>query len=219
MSAFLGPIHTWLYGKILFQNELTEELIRTAKEEKWFDGSVHTERYGVLEQGELAQLIDEKNIHGWLQERVNLVENRLAYVVTVAMQDDVERIKKLEETAFEVGQKYAIQNHLENLTTGMFALQGTYEQLEDVDAFAAYQYLENLLLNGMPCDRVNEMVSSSDKRIVWRQVNDIHGVYWNQIHGDDKNYYRIRNSLIQGIFAHTDIRFAEIEDKVYEITI
>ena len=68
MSAFLGPIHIWLFEKIKFQENLNKHLIEMAavkgynKEKLAEVDSV----CGVLEEGELADLIDGMNIHGWI---------------------------------------------------------------------------------------------------------------------------------------------------------
>ena len=35
MSLFLGPIHQWLYDKIIFQEDLTDALIDAGKAEGW----------------------------------------------------------------------------------------------------------------------------------------------------------------------------------------
>jgi len=74
MSAFLGPIHNWLYNKIKIQNDFTKELLNNFK----LDISLE---YEDLLEGELSEIIDETNIHGWLQTQVSLVENRLSFAV------------------------------------------------------------------------------------------------------------------------------------------
>ena len=35
MSLFLGPIHQWLYDKIIFQEDLTDALIDAGRAEGW----------------------------------------------------------------------------------------------------------------------------------------------------------------------------------------
>ena len=42
MSAFLGPIHFWLYNKIQFQESLIDELIRYASSQGWSDSDLPT---------------------------------------------------------------------------------------------------------------------------------------------------------------------------------
>lgn len=81
ISVFLGPIHIWLFNKIKLQNELTDAIIKTAKENEIYNtesGNID-EKCGKLEAVELFDIIDENNIHGWLAKRVEVVERRLIY--------------------------------------------------------------------------------------------------------------------------------------------
>ena len=69
MSAFLGSIHHWLYGKIEFQNGLVERLSDMISKNGYDDGilSEMEQKYGAVEKGSLENMIDNSNIHGWLQ--------------------------------------------------------------------------------------------------------------------------------------------------------
>ena len=83
MSEFLGHIHYWLYKKIKRVIEREQLLYNKAEISL---GSVVEElrdqvwqTYGEpLPDEDLAQLIDQSNIHGWLQRQINLVEVREA---------------------------------------------------------------------------------------------------------------------------------------------
>ena len=199
MSAFLGPIHKWLYGKIKFQEELVQTLLEMAEKEGLQEGlkdSVH-QKCGMLETGELEEIIDGSNIHGWLQERVTIVEKRLAYTVTSLVERKADIMEKLQEIAFACGTRYQAD--------AAFSLQETY------------QFLDTLWLNGMPCDRVNEIVQQEEGFIVWKQSRDIHEVYWQEVGGDIKNFYQIRKSLIQGILKDTSIVYEELGEDVFQL--
>lgn len=199
MSAFLGPIHTWLYNKIKFQDAMVDAILDIA-EEKGYSKELRSRtdrRYGVLQKKKLEDMIDTGNIHGWLQEKVSLVENRLAYVVTEILTADREELSQVMITVREFGKKHSAD--------------------KDVTVKKAYEYLESTLLNGMPCDRVNELVQETEDRLVWRQTQDIHEPYWTMIHGDGNHYEILRKSLIQGMFEETGIEFHQIEDQVYEL--
>ena len=37
------------------------------------------EKFGSLPEGDLGNIIDTTNIHGWLQDKIAIVERRLAY--------------------------------------------------------------------------------------------------------------------------------------------
>ena len=194
MSAFLGPIHYWLFTKIKFENDLTQNIIEFAKEKDYGLEAVKSvdEVCGVLENGNLEDLIDGMNIHGWLQERVNVVEERLAFITTAILSEDENRLSEILKVAFDFGKKNAYSG----------------DSIEE-----AYASFNNLMLNGMPCDRVIEIVEESEDNIVLVQTEDIHEKYWTKFMGDVKNYYAIRKSVMAGIFDGGKIEFKPIEGK------
>ena len=82
MSLFLGKIHYWMFNKIIWFQNLEVELEKLAKGE-----GLNTEeilknldkKYGEkVEDKPLEEIIDQGNIHGWLQERITIAENRLS---------------------------------------------------------------------------------------------------------------------------------------------
>lgn len=199
MSAFLGPIHSWLFRKIKFQDSLTNMLIELSRAKGWNTDleNIVTKLYGNLEDGALEEIVDPGNIHGWLQERVSLVENRLAYVVTSLAKEDQERLPLMEAQMEEYGKHNQFP--------------------AGISPGEAFQELDNLFLNGMPCDRVNEIVKESDNEVVWKQMNEIHEGYWSTIGGDVNNFYTLRSSLINGILSQTGLSFEEPESFTYRI--
>ncbi len=201
MSAFLGPIHTWLFSKIKFQNDFTDEIIQMAKKKKLTQNleEILNKRYGTLEEGNLESIIDETNIHGWLQERVSLVENRLAFAVTSILEEHPESLRDIKECVYEFGKSHDVG--------------------KEIDIIGAYDFLENTLLNGMPCDHVNIKVMEDNELLKWEQTNDIHKQYWDMVHGDETYYYDIRNSLIEGLFSKSSITYSQIAPEKFEIKI
>ncbi len=189
MSAFLGPIHHWLYRKIKLQEELVISLVTLLKE-KGIDAGIEEKVnavYAPLPSGNLEDMIDETNIHGWLQERVSLVENRLAYVVTQIAKNEISNLDIISQI------------------TNDFGRNNTIQELDS--ARKAYQELQDRLLDGMPCDHVNQVISESDKEVVYQVTNDIHGQYWMAQGGDAQNYQRIKESLIKGMLENSPFEF------------
>ena len=199
MSAFLGPIHTWLYNKILLQNAMTDAIAAYAEEKGWTKGLDEklASRYGTLETGNLEDNINTDNIHGWLQERVSLVENRLAYAVTTLLEEDSTRLDEIKQAVKEFGQNHSASGSL--------------------SVKQAYDHLENTLLNGMPCDRVNQLVKEEPDLLAYRQAVEIHQPYWDMIHGDVNNYYELREALIQGMFEGSSVQFHHTGNQEYEL--
>ncbi|MFR7873005.1 MAG: hypothetical protein ACLU3K_05100, partial [Peptoniphilus grossensis] len=70
MSLYLGRIHYIMYDKILFQEEILNKLMELLEEEKCLELKKDLDDNFPLERGNLEDIIDERNIHGWLNERV-----------------------------------------------------------------------------------------------------------------------------------------------------
>ena len=76
-----------------------------------------------------------------------------------------------------------------------------------ITAKEGYTLLEDLLVSGMPCDRVNMVVADDGDSLTWEQTIDIHKQYWDQFDIDVKYYYEIRNAIIEGIFDGSDLSY------------
>ncbi len=199
MSAFLGPIHIWLYNKIKFQDEIVKDIAKAVltKEEEIELLSLMDERFGVLEEGNLADIIDQNNIHGWLQDRIKVVENHLAFLVTAVTREHSEKIREISDVAYKYGKEHAVKNEL---------------SVKEV-----YDYLDNILLNGMPCDRVNDVINVEENSVTWNQTVDIHEPYWESNNGNVEYYYEIRESLIIGTLYNSGMCYQKIGDWTFQI--
>ncbi len=197
MSKFLGPIHHWLFNKIQLQDQLTDAILEEVREKQYCLGLSDqvTSIYGSLKKGKLEDMIDVTNIHGWLQEQVKLVENRLAYVVTTILNDNKERLGCIMSIAYEFGKAHGLK--------------------QNVTVREAYTFLQDCLLDGMPCDHVNKVIEESEEKLSWEQTVDIHEVYWTDVNGRVKYYYDLREALIKGLVAKTKITFVRVNDKKY----
>lgn len=199
MSAFLGPIHYWMYQKIEFGNELVKELSEMVVE-KGYDKELPLrmkEKCGTLEEGSLEEIIDKSNIHGWLQGKIGVVESSLAFLVTSLVDKNPEAMEDIKETAYRCGQ-----------SRKMSGKQSVSE---------AYKYLDGLFLNGMPCDRVISFISQEEHSFVWQQETDIHAVYWEAYQGDVSHYYEIRERLASGILEDTGVVYTQSEDQKFSL--
>ena len=78
MSAFLGPIDNWLYGKIQLQEAIIARIAAEAEAQGWSTGDKPAADYVKEETRPLDELIDTMNIHGWLQGRIHDAEGRYA---------------------------------------------------------------------------------------------------------------------------------------------
>lgn len=188
MSAFLGPIHFWLYNKIGKQEELTAKIAAYAEQEGWIEDQI---KY-IKVLPALQDVIDESNIHGWLQTQIHDAETRYAELIGKVMSD--KHKAELYQLAFEYGKANAI------------------DQVSDPSA--AYKAFDDFFVNGMPCDRVNTIVSESDDEVVWQMTQDIHVQYWND---GSEAYYSLRNEIMRGMLEGTGLGLDTKDNTVYTI--
>ena len=188
MSACLGPIHYWLYHKIQLQESLTGALIAVLPSEKEKALTARlADTCGAVENRPLEEVIDSGNIHGWLQGQIAVAEARFAIAVTELQRDSLCQLEALKQKARQIGQR---------------------APLADVKSpQEAYQKLNDVLLDGMPCDRVNEVLEQDDSHILWRQRTDLHKSYWEQAGGDAKNYFVLRDEWISGMLEGSGLVF------------
>lgn len=197
MSAFLGPIHHWLYGKIKLQQELVEEIISLGKDKGITDlESRLNSTYGEFDKRPLEEIIDENNIHGWLQDKVSRVEYKLAEAVTqLLMQNSVE-INELKNIFCKSGE----------------AVGERLAREEGLTVPQVYKAISDSLLDGMPCDHAMQLIEQEVDEVVWKRIICVHERYWMEVGGDIKNYYELRNSWLEGLASAVGLSF-EIRDE------
>lgn len=189
MSAFLAPIHTTMYNRILMQDAMTEELLQASEQSGWSDDlrSKADAKAPAARCCSVEEVIDLDNIHGWLSQSVSLCENRFSFVVKSILENHPERLSKLQDILFSLGSKYTLVNS---------------ENAEDI-----YADLTELLLDGMPCDRPFAVISSNPEEVVWKVENCPHISYWQQNPFDVNLYYTLRKSFIDGLLQNSGFHF------------
>ncbi len=204
MSAFLGPIHYWLHGKIMIQNDIVEEILKLAKEEYNIDYRQDIDNeYGIIELEPLEQVIDESNIHGWLQERIHIVEKRLAYVVTNLIKDQGQSLEEIKKIYRQTGLAESEKSKLSR--------QATVSQIYKAA-------VNDSLIDGMPCDHVNAVKSQDDYEITWKRTQCVHKEYWDDLGGDVSIYYDLRDEYIEGFLENFDVTYKKLDDSTYKIS-
>jgi hypothetical protein len=201
MSAFLGPIHYWLYNKINIQRELIEEIIALSQSINNLEIDLRNEldtRYGVSETRPLEDIIDQGNIHGWLQACVSQVEYKLAFSVTKTLEKNPELLKEIELLFKNKGKEISLAETTSN-------------------ASGIYKAISDSLLDGMPCDHANSVLENDEDRVIWKRNTCVHKSYWDQVCGDINNYYIFREAFIRGFINGKPVVFEKINDTTYMI--
>ena len=181
MSAFIGPIHYWLYSKIQIVNNREEfiyhklsdvcgDTVDEIREQVW-------QTYGQppLPNADLAELIEHDNIHGWLQRQINLAESREAAFIKEALDICGSTAKDLIIEAFLehgkiIGEKAKDAKKYDTLTA-----KGIYVSLNDY------------YLNGMPCDQADMVIKSDNDNLVWKIGTCLQEPNWKRV-SIEKNF-------------------------------
>lgn len=190
MSKFLGPVHFWLYRKIQLQEGLTDAIVKFGKENNWnvLESSALSEDVKPVEMPELDAVIDTGNIHGWLQSRIGAAEDRAARIVTAVLDEDEKRLSDLKTAAEAYGRS---------------------NRAEVKDAQDVYRMLNDSLLDGMPCDRVNQLTEEDENRVCWTRTQDVHAGSYHALGKGDAVYYDLRTAMVSGMLDGTGFTYAD----------
>ncbi|WP_029319087.1 hypothetical protein [Butyrivibrio sp. AE3004] len=198
MSAFLGPIHFWLYDKILFQEKITAKIADKAIANGWISDACDFEnKYVQKELPALESVIDESNIHGWLQGRINDAEKRYAQMIDILLSEKEDHRDDILKEAYIAGNQKAVSGGL--------------------SPDRVYKLFEDTFVNGMPCDRVNSVIGQGDDFIIWSQSRDIHGQYWEDTECGVGMYYLLREQIMRGMLENSGYILQTISDDTWKI--
>jgi len=208
MSLYLGKVHYWLFNKIIWFQNLEIELVNLAKE-KGIDEdellSYLKDNYGErIENKPLEEIIDTSNIHGWLQNKITISEKRLAKVTKELLtleniKEEIEKVYKNQgiKAAKEVNEEEKLGNN----------------------AVELFNLVNDYILDGMPCDRVNEVLVQEEDQVLWKRRVCVHEDIWNS-EGLEVNYfYNLRDLWIETFIKEVNNEFNYKKLSEIEMTI
>jgi hypothetical protein len=195
MSKFLAPIHFWLYGKIQIMEDIEKNILTRIDNQKIQDKALELRKtvFDYINDTELESIIDQGNIHGWLQATIEKTETRQAllldYAITQIPKDEFFKTVKAAYTAegTELG-KYKSDNKL-----------NTAPEL--------FKSLGDVLLEGMPCDRVNVLTENLPDTVNWDVVSCVHDRYWSQENIQVTDYYDFRAAFSKAFIENANPEF------------
>lgn len=195
MSAFLAPIHYWLYNKI---RHVIEREKRIFAEADSLCGAVAEEArsqawqsYGEpLPDADLQEYIDQSNIHGWLQRQINIAESREAAFIQAL-------VDNCGDAAIDVARK-AFGEHGAHCARHA-AAQGKYET---ATAPGIYKAINDYYLNGMPCDQADAIIENAADKMVWESEVCLQEPNWKRAGADGQTMKKLYNEWLT-IFVNT----------------
>ncbi|MBP2634356.1 MAG: hypothetical protein H6Q72_263 [Firmicutes bacterium] len=212
MSAFLAPIHFWLYSKIRYVIEREQLLFEEAgnlcggtaeeaREQAW-------QSYGEpLPDTDLADHIDQSNIHGWLQRQINVAESReAAFIQTI--------VDNCGDAAVDVARK-TFREHGAHCSRHA-AAQGKYDAST---APGIYKAINDYYLNGMPCDQADAITESTPDKIAWESGVCLQEPNWKRAGTDAKLMKTLYNEWLTAFvnLLNPGFAFVQTAENKFEI--
>lgn len=198
MSAFLGPIHFWVYNKIQIQQDIVDNILQISGEQEAGLREEADKRYGESETRPLEDVINRTNIHGWLQENVSRVEYKLAFIISRLTEADPGKMEEIRQIFRKKGEELSAQ-------------------ISQNHAAEAYKSISDSLLDGMPCDHANSIVTSDEELAVWKRNSCVHKNYWEEVGVNVDQYYSLREEFIQGCLKDTQLMYEKLDDTTSSI--
>jgi len=192
MSLFLAPVHTWLFNKILLFEEIEQDIVDQFPlilTNDYLTTIYDTFGYPLGDKP-METLIDTGNIHGWLQTSINRAEKRQAAIIKFLNEQDNEASDTVKAVYYKKGKEKAAKQE---------AVLG--------DANQIYIKLNDYLLEGMPCDRVNAVIEQDEKQVIWLTSTCVHYDNWSSVGMDVVYYYDLRAAFIKGFVEGSEKSF------------
>ncbi len=210
MSTFLAPIHFLLFNKIKLHEELEKELIKGFMEnfEDDIDKINDIENKNIKKYGEripdkpLEDLIDTDNIHGWLQERIDIAETRQASILA-------DLFKKYKDNGILLAKNIYERN-------GISLGKNAKEKYDVSNPKGVYDALNNYILNGMPCNNIISIKVAEDDYLEYSQSKCLHKKYWDSAGVDPRLMYDLRTSWTSAFVntANPDFKYQVNTEKI-----
>ena len=208
MSLFLGKIHYWLFNKVLWFEGLEDKVIEFTRakiaEGDNLENKINLKYGKKLENKNLEEIIDTSNIHGWLQSKIHSAEGRMAAWTSAILNNDKEYIYELKKIYTEQGVNAAKEAKVKSSNA----------TAEDI-----FNSMNDYILDGMPCDRVNEVITSNDEIVEWKRRICVHKEIWENEGVPVETFYDLRNQWISAFVKemNNDYEYIELDNDIKAI--
>lgn len=198
MSATLGPIHYWMYNKIRLREELIASLVNLAKRQNYDEDpdGFPLESYARRELPPIEEAIDLSRIHASLSGQIDGVERRYAKLITGLLRQDPARLASIRECVRAFGAAHPVSA---------------------ANPTMAFQGINDVLLDGMPCDHAIQINEQAEDQVSFSLVEDLHGPFWEEEGGDRDIFYLLRGELVNAMLTVSGYRLYSDGDGSYHI--
>lgn len=199
MSAFLGPIHYWLFNKIKLvearEGELTSAFAAKYGDEINSIAEANRAKYGDnFGDTPIEELIGDSPIHTYLAGAIEKVETREAALLA-------ELIKKYGAEA-EVAAKEVAHSNGEKVGKAEAAEISDGEPTAD----DVLKGVKNTFLDGMPCDHASGIEDASETQVTETHSECLHINYWKAAGAPEAFMCEYLGSWIDGFVSSVKAR-------------
>lgn len=184
MSSDLKPIHDWQFNKIKSSEALERFILSVLTKNNESDIKDLTleavEKFGDYSLDlPLAEQVTMDDIHGWLEGMIHKSESRMSFYLSKV---DSSELEAMRNSLYEYGKSEGAKHQNVNSP-------------ED-----AYKVQNDCILEGMPCDKINKLISADEESLVWENTSDIHEASILKGGSDLNTFHDLRRSYISGLF-------------------
>ncbi len=209
MSAFLGPIHEWLYQQIKIIEDRERKIVSNFSEvysQEEVEDIVEPirEQFGDLKKDvPLSELISGNNIHPWLESAIVSAQSREAALVR-DLYDEFNDKDLLEEVYKKQSRNIA----------------GQVKTDDNMDLKDVFKVLNDYFLERMPCDRLSESTESENK-IIWEHKAKLHQEFWEEVGVDLELMHLLYSDWIESFISmlNSGIRYERIVNEDHYLDI
>ncbi|SFU45595.1 hypothetical protein SAMN04487886_10326 [Clostridium sp. DSM 8431] len=202
MSLFLGKIHYWLFNKIQWFEGLERDVIVLAKNSGLDVDTLTKEinaKYGEPTPNKpLEDMIDTGNIHGWLQGKIHAAEGRMAAWTNALLSTNNKEVKKALENIY--------------IEQGIKAGKEVIAETKLDSAEEIYNAVNDYILDGMPCDRVNVIEESNSEIVSFRRSMCVHKEVWEREDVNVDTFYGLRKLWVESFIQTINDEFEYVEE-------
>lgn len=202
MSAFLGPIHHIMFGRITLAAARQQDLLHFVQA-RMSPGQAEALQTGwtlrhLPPQGDLEELIAQAPIHAWLQNQMERVLDSEAQLWAL-MTDRPERLR-------------LVAGHLREHGLRLGEALLSEDAMRAVDARRWLQAVDSSLLEGMPCDHLSQVVAAGDKAFIVRRDLLAHHRHWERAGLPEEAALHLHGAWMDGLMqALPGARFTRVE--------
>ncbi|HSR03462.1 MAG TPA: hypothetical protein VLM88_02630 [Proteiniclasticum sp.] len=184
MKEKLAPIHFVQHNRIKIQENLEIFLTDLFNLQEIDEKSIALHGPRTSDEA-LETQIDHDNIHGWLESHLVTNEKRLSI---------------LSKEIMKVNDENAL--HLAHAEYGKRLAESLKDKISFSNGQELFGSLNAVLLDGMPCDKINSMVEADSVHLVWQSAKDVHSKYYEEQELPENLFLDLRNSFLTS-FLHT----------------